>query len=380
MHRTMYVYPWDLQDEGVETVAARLRDAGLDGIAVATTYHAGKFVRPHAPGRKVYFPEDGTAYFQPEAGSYGRIKPVVNSEVERFNALRELAKHAPDLRRVAWTVGLHNTPMGMRYPDLVAKTAYGDPLFNSLCPSHPDVREYLVALCSDIAANQAPSELVIETPGWQAYRHGHHHEFELIEMTPRVEMLLGTCFCEACRDAAEAAGIDADGLAEETREALDAFFAEGTRPEVDPGNDPEWVTLRDWRAGVVTSLVSEVRAAMNPDVGLAVIPSVQSPNAQCWIEGSNLVQLAGAADRLEVLAYQTGVSNIAADVADVRATIGPEARAGFIMRPTYPNLRDADEVRDTVRVLTKAGAESISFYNYGHMRLQSLDWIKAAFA
>ena len=36
MRRGMYLYAWDLQDEGVSAVASRLRDAGLDAISLAT--------------------------------------------------------------------------------------------------------------------------------------------------------------------------------------------------------------------------------------------------------------------------------------------------------------------------------------------------------
>ena len=95
----MYLYPWDLQEEGVGEVAARLRGAGLDTVSLATSYHAGKFLRPHAPQRKVYFPEDGTVYFQPEMSRYGRIRPRVNSQVGAFDALRAHEKQAADRPR-----------------------------------------------------------------------------------------------------------------------------------------------------------------------------------------------------------------------------------------------------------------------------------------
>ena len=88
MQKAMYTYAWDLQEEGVKTVAARLRDAGLNTVTLATSYHAGKFLRPHAPRRKVYFPEDGTIYFQPDPSRYGRVKPRVASIVDEFDALR----------------------------------------------------------------------------------------------------------------------------------------------------------------------------------------------------------------------------------------------------------------------------------------------------
>ena len=134
MRKAMYTYAWDLQEEGVKAVASRLRDAGLNTITLATSYHAGKFLRPHAPRRKVYFPEDGAVYFRPSLTRYRRIKPRVASMADDFDALRELETHASDFDRVSWTVGLHNTPLGIAYPDLTAQNAFGDPLLNSLCP------------------------------------------------------------------------------------------------------------------------------------------------------------------------------------------------------------------------------------------------------
>lgn len=379
MRKGMYTYAWDLHEEGVKTVASRLRDAELNTVTLATSYHAGKFLRPHGPRHKVYFPEDGTVYFRPDPSLYGRIKPRVASIVDEFDALRELETHAPDFNRVGWMVGLHNTPLGMAHPDITAKNAFGDPLFNSLCPSQPDVREYLVSLCTDLGNNYALSELVIETPGWQAYRHGHHHEFELVELSNKVETMLGICFCNVCRANAKKCGIDADGLAENTRNELELFFADGTEPTIDPKNDPDWRALHAWRAEVVANLVREVRSALNPEVMLAVIPTVQTPNDLCWSEGSDLSLLADAADRLEIPVYQTGLCAMTTDVENVRASAGTDAKIGYIIRPSYPNISNAEQTLEAVQMVCDAGAESISFYNYGHIRLQSLDWIKAAF-
>lgn len=378
MRRTMYLYPWDLEEEGVPSVAARLRDAGLDSVALATSYHAGKFLRPHAPRRKVYFPEDGTVYFRPDLTRYRAISPRVNSRVAEYDALRELERHAPDLTRLAWTVGLHNTPLGTDHPDCCTRNAYGDPLYNSLCPSQPEVREYLVALCSDLGDNQGLAEVMIETPGWQAFRHGHHHEFELVELTETIEILLGMCFCDACRASATTAGIDADGLATNTRHELDAFFETGKAPVTDPRSDPDWQAFHAWRAGVVTALVAEVRAELDRAVALAIIPTVQTPNALCWIEGSDLRQLAASVDRLEIPAYQRGLDAIGRDITAVREKAGADARLGFILRPTWPHLDGPADLREAVRMVSEASAQSIAFYNYGHMRLESLDWIRSA--
>jgi len=276
-----------------------------------------------------------------------------------------------------WTVGLHNTPLGQAHPDLVVRNAYGDPLWNALCPAQAEVRRYLVSLCADLADNHPIAEIAIETPGWQAYRHGHHHEFELIDLTPRAQVFLGMCFCDACVAGAGQAGIDASRLVRRTREELDRFFADGTEPQTDPLADPDWRAFLAWRADIVTGLVGEVRAAMPKSVELAVIPTTQSPNSLCWIEGSDLAALAKIA-RLEVPAYQSGVPAILSDVKATKAAAGPGAQLGYILRPTYPNLPSAGDVRTVVGEIGATGAASISFYNYGHLRLSSLDWIKSA--
>lgn len=373
----MYVYAWDLWEEGIGPVVDRLRGAGLNAVSLATAYHAGKFLRPHAPEKKIWFPEDGTVYFRPDARCYGRLTPQPAAMLDHFDALSELESHAPDFHCSGWTVGLHNTRLGQAHPDLACQTAFGDPLHNALCPSQPEVREYLVALCADLARHAVIDEIAIEAPGFQVYRHGHHHEFELIELTPDVETLLGICFCPACQTAASTAGVNAGALARQARRDLEAFFADGSALVVNPQTAPDWAAWHAVRAATVTSLVAEVRAALPHRVSLAIIPSVQSPNSLCWREGSDLAALARVADRLEVPAYQCGAAAIAADMDQVRAAVGAGARIGFILRPTWPHVQGPEELAACVQAATHAGAETISFYNYGHMRLQSLDWIRA---
>ncbi len=375
MQHCMYVYPWDLWQEGTAEVAARLRGAGLDAVSLATAYHAGKFLRPHAPRDRVWFPDDGTVYFRPEPSRYRRLVPVAAPMVEAFDALADLAGKADDFEVNAWTVGLHNTRLGRLHPDLACQTPFGDPLPNALCPSQPEVRHYLTALCRDTASQPGVREIAVETPGFQTYRHGHHHEFELVELSFAAETLLGTCFCPACRTRARDEGLDAEALARHAQAALDGFLADGTAAIPDLLADPDWAGLTACRARTVTTLVAELREALPREVRLAVIPSVQTPNSLCWREGSDLAALASVADRLEVPAYQQGAEAIAADIADVRLSAGDAAAVGFIFRPTWPHVSGPEELATCVAAARAAGADRLSFYNYGHVRLESLDWI-----
>ena len=132
-------------------MAARLIDAGANTVALATSYHAGKFIRPHGRSGKVYFPQDGTIYFRHRADRYGRVKPLPNDMLAEVDPLRMLSERAPRLRRVGWTVCCHNTRLGEIHPELTAANCFGDRLIYSLNPAHPDARAYFVALCKDLA-------------------------------------------------------------------------------------------------------------------------------------------------------------------------------------------------------------------------------------
>jgi len=379
-HKSMYLYPWDLRDEGAVVVADRLRSAGINGVTLATSYHAGKFLRPHSPSGKVYFPQDGTVYFTPDPRLYRALAPQRASMADGYDAVRELGRSAPDLRITAWTVGLHNSRLGRANPEITAETLFGDRLINSLCPAQPEVRHYLTALSVDTANQPGVAEIALETPGWQAFRHGHHHEFELVELPDRVQVMMGMCFCDACRSAAAASGLNLSALANDTRRQLELFFSTGKLPETAPDTDPEWEAFRNWRAAVVTGLVAEIRDALPREVRLAVIPTTRSPNALCWVEGSELSELSRAADRLEIPAYRTGAAAVAEDTAWVRDAAGDGAEIGFILRPSYPSCANAEAVAQAVSVLRAQAPTSLSFYNYGHMRLSALDWIAGALA
>ena len=115
------------------------------------SYHAGRFLQPRSPKRKVYFPEDGTIYFHPTPARWEglAIQPKVAEVIEGGDVLRELVRRrdAGGLKVCCWTVCLHNTRLGMLHPGAVTRNAFGDPNYYNLCPSNPDARAYVVRSC-----------------------------------------------------------------------------------------------------------------------------------------------------------------------------------------------------------------------------------------
>ncbi len=386
-YRAIYSYAWDIAEVGVAAFADEIRALGLNTATLAGAYHAGKFVRPRGRNGKVYFPEDGTVYFNADPKRYGRIKPLANSICARHDMFRELADAG--LAVNAWMVPLHNTRIGQLHPDITAENAFGDRYVYSLCPSSPDVRELAVALCKDVTDNYPVLGLSVESPGFAPYAHGFHHEFSLMRHNRWFDSLLGLCFCPHCMTGARAAGIDAETLREQVRADVESWLAE---PFDIPDDMAEAFWLADtraggglnaflaWRCDVVTSLVGEIKAAIRKDAALAIIPSVARPTAGCWYEGSDLAALARTAGIIESCFYEPSAERVRADAWDVKRRVQGAGSLRGILRPAHPDLKSRGEVVAAAEAMRDAGIADIAFYNYGHLRSANLGWIADALA
>ena len=227
-YRSVYAYGWDLVDEGPDAFGARLERAGASAVSLAAAYHAGKFLRPHGRSGKVYFPEDGTVYFRHDPSRYQRVQPLPNSLLAEHDPFAMLADRLPDLDRYGWVVCFHNTPLGRLHPELVARNCFGDPYWYSLNPAHPEAREYVVALCRDLATSYDLAGLRLETPGWLPFDHGYHHEFALVRLDGWTKLLLGLDFSEATVTAAALDGIDVLHVRARVTSALERFLSADT--------------------------------------------------------------------------------------------------------------------------------------------------------
>ena len=171
-YKAIYTYAWDLAETGVATAAKEFRELGLDTVTIAGSYHAGKFMRPHGKAGKVYFPDDGTVYFNADPSRYGGIKPVANGLLGERDVLRELVDDGGMAVNV-WLVLLHNTRLGMAHPDAVVRNAFGDPYYYNLCPSAPDARAYAIGLAKDVTTSYPVGGISLEAPGFTPYAHGY---------------------------------------------------------------------------------------------------------------------------------------------------------------------------------------------------------------
>ena len=389
MQLSMWTYPWDIQDIGLETVERDLAlRAGLNMVSLATSYHAGRFLQPRSPRRKAYFPEDGTIYFQPTAARWAglAIRPKVADVIsEGGDVLRQLARRrdAGGLGVSCWTVCLHNTRLGMFYPQAVTRNAFGDANYYNLCPSHRDARAYVRALVADISHGYRPDRIELESPCFMGFAHEYHHEKDGVGLTPEDDFLLSLCFCPSCLDRAAKAGVDG----EPARKLVRQWIAETCERAVPKRRFPDfpasgldtflpWPELHAylvWRFEPVTSLVAELREVAHPATRVLIIDLKDG-----WLGGCDLAALGKVCDGAILCAYDMQPGDVASLLEAGRAALGPEKFLGTGYRLFYPEMASPEVLAAKVKPAMAPGIDGINFYNYGLVPAARLDWVGAA--
>ena len=384
MDKAIYASTWDLVDESLDQVLERIRATGFNAITLAASQPAGPFSRAQAPTDQTRSRADGTIYFRARPERYGHIKPRVHPLVSECDGLAELQRAAPDLGRAAYIADPHHAPIGAS-PDNVSCNAFGEPYPHRLCPAHPAVRDYVVNLCSDVARGYDLAAVVLEASGWLPCDQGYHPEFAAAPLDRWARTLLSFCFADTTRHAAQAAGIDADRLQARARELLERYRSAHGVPNgmaaawwfADALSDPEWAAFLDWRCRQVADLVTDVRAALPAGTALVVIPTVPY-GAAARLAGNDIGMLSGAADALEVPAYEASADDLDLLGRDLRRRAGDDAALRFILRPGHPDLGGGMEIRRAVLELQQIGITGIAFYDYNHIRQGGLGAVKAA--
>lgn len=381
-YRSLYAYAWDIEDQGVGSFIDEASAMGIRDVTIATAYHAGKFIRPHAKqGPCVIFPEDGVTYFDPDLKHYGEIQALAHSNAKTKAVVGDLIQDGR-LRVHAWTVLLHNSRLGQAYPHYTVKNAFGDAYVYSLCPMQPAVFEYAVNLCSDLSSQYAFTSLVLETPGWLPYGHGYHHEFAQVASNAWLDNLLGTCFCDACQQAARRKGIDITSLQQRVQTSITDYLQLPAHAQADQASswmqsdllsDPDWLAYVEMRQDRVTELVAAIRAALPSATKLAVIPTVQRPTAACWTEGSDLKALSEVADYLEIPFYEASANRAIADAWESLRQVANPEKIRAILRPGLPDLNQGNEIAAAIDGIKALGIRDFAFYNYGLLPQHRLD-------
>ncbi|MGB3877350.1 MAG: hypothetical protein WA980_15985 [Shinella zoogloeoides] len=391
MHLSMWTYPWDIQDQGLEALAADLAGrAGLNTVSMATSYHAGRFLQPRSPRQKAYFPEDGTVYFRPDESLWqGKtIRPLMAENVaERGDMLAALTKARAQtgLKVSCWTVCLHNSRLGMLHPGHVTRNAFGNANYYNLCPSSPAARDYVVTLVRDITTNHKPDMLELESPNFMGFAHEYHHEKDGVGLNAEDDFLLSLCFCDHCTARAEKAGVPVEG-ARRTVARFIAELCERAVPErqfpdfPEAGIDafrahPELHAFLAWRSEPVMSLIGEIRAAADPATRIVLIDLKDG-----WLGGVDLAAVGRLCDGAILCCYDMTPEAVGEVIRTGRTLLGPDKFLGLGLRVFYPEVDGPDILTARVKNAVEAGVDGVNFYNYGLIPAKRLDWVGEAVA
>jgi hypothetical protein len=288
----------------------------------------------------------------------------------------------------------------MAEPECAPQNAFGDRMLNSLCPAHPDVRTFAVALAADVA-RYGLEAIKLEAVQYLGYDHGYHHERSFVPLSPNVRFLLGLCFCAHCLAAAEKANVDAERVRAECRARIEAVLesADAETHESDVEDDMLQSLLGGFgavRQQVVSSLGEEMTSAIHgvaPETRVVYLdpsgatlgyasgrPSTErSAPSIGWRDGIDLPAIAEVADGLGMLAYFAEPARFEREVQAYRA-VSEQTRLETILRPMPPDSTSAEDLAAKVATARRAGATDVSFYHYGFMRLENLAWIRQALA
>jgi hypothetical protein len=379
--RGLFLHVWDLQDEGVDRVLGWMRDSGLNQMLIAGSYHAGWFVHPRKEKRRLYMTQGGVLYFPPDPKIFRAtpIKPDVADFARRTNWLRRAGEQADryGLRMASWTIGVHSTRLGQRYPAYTQHTAYGDSIPHALSIGHDAVRAYLKALCRDLATNYPMYGVQLEAFGWMGVNHGHHHERDLTELRPFEQTLLSTCFNPQTMAKAKAKGIDAERAREAIRSVLDAAFREAPeRPANHPASvadveerSPDVKAYNQFRRQLARDLIVEIKQE-----------ALEGTSCKLLLQSGYDADLAQAADGFACGAYGQPPAQVLETVRRATGSVPAGWTGDF---PCFVRLgmgvpASAEQLRAIVSAVKEGGSTGPIFYNYSESPPRMLSWVKDA--
>ena len=380
MYSGLWMYAWDLADEGIDQVMGWAADAGITALQIAGSYHAGWFIHPHNPRCRAFMTEDGCVYFQPTHSLYDNtvLKPKVATVCAKTDWMREAGKRLDKhgLKLVSWTVCAHNTRLGLLHPECTVRNCFGDSYPHALCPANQHVRAYLCALCHDLANSLSVHAVQLESPGYMGLQHGHHHERDLTVLSSLESALMDLCFCDSCVRAAEGKHVDIRRIRAAVRSVLEAGMAAApNRPNGHPQTMaqlaeslPELLALQAFRQEIEDTLLQEIKAAMRPSAALLYL--LGSPNPQ----------IAGSVDVFNSGVYGRKPAAVLTATRAAKQEISAQHQLYMGVRLGLNSVTGERELTGIVRSVRDGGADGVMFYNYSESPMTTLNWIKPALA
>ena len=381
----MYAYPWDVADEGVDSVAERLHACGIDGVQLAVSYHIASYLLPRNPSRVLYFGDHGALYFQPAAATSRTtgVTPIVSDVLDHPDALAAIVAGLGQAGfvRVAWMVYAYHHALARAQPELAVRGVFGDHSQAQLCTLNPAFRRYALSITEEVLERFAFDGLRVESLSCLPFAYGLLNPKLGVVPSPAAAFLLGVCWCDACTAAGATRGVDATQLAEALRrwlrDHLNGLPGDGDGTPVDVAfEQPFGDDLRKYRETQIeqtTSLHREV-LSLAARRGLTVGSTTAEQGLPTRDTGVEISRVASVIDAARI-PLEPGVTP--GGVAEVERAVRSRLPA---VREVYGLLQvdqfaSHDSFERAIAAASDAGIRHFRFYNYGLLSETHLRWI-----
>lgn len=367
-------YPWDAAEWGAERTADLLAALGVDALSLAMVYHEAQVLSLATDEPRIVRPVGGVPIWRARAEDLpGALRGrAVRPWLEQLGSRLE----ARGIALRAWCVVFHDAPLP------AIENAFGDRLSHAPCPIAG--AQALVALAAELGGLGLFRAMEVESAGNVPAFHGGHHDIAGLVPTPFWQVVLGMCFCPACRRLAERGGVAVDAVREALRRAATLALSEAREGPADADatadaldalleHEPELGAYARLRAEAATDQVVRAQAAFGARTALVGSGAVSA---------ERLALLAGVAPQrpaegdLEMLSLAYGEPEAArADIARYRSLGWSEDRHVVGMTLVEAAVRSRDAAEERLESALAAGARRFSFYNVGILPPSRRAWI-----
>ncbi|MGW7417099.1 hypothetical protein [Streptomyces sp. NPDC054863] len=213
-----YAYPWDVLD--APGFVDRVRELGVDEVAVAVSYHSARAATPWSLSGTSVLARHAALYrpVREEAWQDATLRPAAPDWASVPDSAGDAVRvlNAAGVPAAAWIVLTHNSRLGKEFPQYAVRNCFGESYPWALCPSQPAVQAYAATLTAECVEGLDLASVVLEACGPLGAVHQHQHEKTDGVWSPAVARLLSVCCCTACADGWAESGA----IPEDVRDAL----------------------------------------------------------------------------------------------------------------------------------------------------------------
>lgn len=391
-------FPISLAVEG-KACYEQMARMGVGRLAFCSTiYSPYRLLLPRYAQKGLYSMEEGTYHYVPEKDRYRHL-PVAPTAAADWNGRDMLAEAVNGARSAGiapgvWLCVFANGLIAKAHPAWAVQNLYqsADRMF--LCFNNPQVREYSLCVCSEIAERYDVSELMLDKIPQLCI------EVDALggmRIDPVLRTVGSFCFCQECVAAAGRFGIDLESCRAKALElatrslAIPPHVVSSRRDELKGDTeipllmfDEPWITdILRFRMDSTRRFLADVRARVDAvrrgvSLSVAFVPPVRAGHdamqPRPWLAAQSY---AAYKDTVDVI---HSVVHAEADVVEydthraVDAVRGGAAKIATHIRG-YGATRP-EEVEDLTGAVQRGGANGIGYFCYDLMSQEILDAVQ----